>query len=289
MQKKTQKKVLHFTMLVVAVCIFFGLQTEFTPLSGAKLSSDTITSIMGVNLTNSLLAMWGAMIFILTFAFFATRKAGIIPTKTQVVAEVIIEFFLDKLKMGFGGDEKEAKKFLPAVVTVFLIVFFSNQFGLMPFLGSLVTENGPLFRTPTADFSLTVALALMLIGMGHITAFVRAPFKHFCNFIKIDLLFSIRKPADAGNALLGIFLGILDIIGEFAKVLSMSARLFGNLVAGDLMIMIIGTLAFFTAYLIPLPFIFLSAFSGVVQAVVFALLGLQFISGTVTSVPNNNK
>jgi F-type H+-transporting ATPase subunit a len=287
MLKKTQKKVFHFTLLVVAVCMFFGMQMDFTPVSGAKLSADNLKSIFPVpvvNITNSLLTTWAVTLLILVFTFFARRNAGIIPTKTQVVAESIIGFFLEKLEMAMG-NRKEAKKLLPAIVTVFLLVLGSNEFGLLPFVGSFTTPDGALFRTPTADYSLTIALALLLIGMGHFIAFFRAPWAHFCNFIKLNQLLKIRKLSDIPMALLEIFLGILDIIGELAKIMSMSSRLFGNLVAGDLMIGIISGLAFFTAFLIPLPFIFLSAFSGVVQAFVFALLALQFMSGTIQSVP----
>ena len=287
MQKKTQKKVLHFTLLVVAVCLFFGLQMEFTPVSGAKLSADTLKSLFPipvVNITNSILTTWAVTLLILIFAFFARRNASIIPTKTQVVAEAIIGFFLEKLEMAMGSRQ-EAKKLLPAIVTVFLLVLGSNQFGLLPFFGSVTTPDGPLFRTPTADYSLTIALAVMLIGMGHFIAFFRAPWSHFCNFIKINQLFKIRKFSDIPMACLEIFLGILDIIGELAKMMSMSSRLFGNLVAGDLMIGIISGLAFFSAFLVPLPFIFLSAFSGIVQAFVFSLLALQFMAGTIKSVP----
>jgi F-type H+-transporting ATPase subunit a len=281
---KTRKIVLYSAFAITILCTVLGLYQPFTPLEGAKLSADALFQTNFLTVSNSLVAMWTTCLLILVFAFFARRNAGIIPTKTQLVAESIIEFFLTKLEAGLKS-RKSAKMVAPLILTIFLIILFGNQFGFLPFLGSITTENGPLFRTPTADFSLTIAMALMLVVGGHLIAFARAPFKAVFNFIKIDQLFKIRKFSDIPNALLEIFLGVLDIIGEISKVLSMSARLFGNLVAGDLMIMIIGSLAFFSAYLIPLPFTFLSAFSGLVQAFVFALLGLQFMAGTITSVP----
>lgn len=284
MTKKSQKKVLIVMCLLALVSGIVGMQMKFTPIDGAKLSPDTIIPTPVVNISNSLITMWACCLLILVFTFFARRNAGIIPTKTQLIAESIIEFFLDKIQMA-TGDYKEAKKFLAPVVTVFLLILFSNQFGLIPIFGAITSPDGPIFRTPTADYSLTIALALTLVGIGHLTAFARAPFSHIFNFIKINQLFKIKKLSDIPMVLLEIFLGILDIIGELAKILSMSSRLFGNLVAGDLMIAIISGLAFFSAFWMPIPFIFLSAFSGVIQAVVFAMLGLQFMIGTINAVP----
>ena len=280
---KTRKRVLYSAIAVVLISLIFGLQQPFTPLEGAKLGPDTLFQIGPVNVNNSLMAMWMSSFVVLIFAFFATRKAGIIPTKTQIVAEVIIDFFLSKFEDSLKS-RKLAVRIIPMILTVFFIILISNQFGFLPFLGAITTENGSLFRTPTSDFSLTIAMALFLVGGGHLIAFIISPFKQVFNFIKIDQLFKIRKFSDIPNAFLQMFLGFLDIVGEIAKVLSISARLFGNLVAGDLMIAIISSLAFFTAYLIPLPFTFLSAFSGIVQAFVFTLLSLLFMAGTIGGV-----
>ena len=79
-------------------------------------------------------------------------------------------------------------------------------------------------------------------------------------------------------------LGLLDIIGELAKVISLSARLFGNILAGELIILIIAGLAAFTPFFIPIPFFVLSIFSGVVQTFVFVLLSIGFMSTTINSV-----
>ncbi|MDQ5919617.1 MAG: F-type H+-transporting ATPase subunit a [Patescibacteria group bacterium] len=79
-------------------------------------------------------------------------------------------------------------------------------------------------------------------------------------------------------------MGLLDIIGELAKILSLSARLFGNIFAGDVMILVIVSLSTYTQFFVPLPFLALSIFSGFVQAFVFSLLSIQFLSGTITSV-----
>jgi F-type H+-transporting ATPase subunit a len=280
---KTRKKVLYVTLGIVFVAFILGVQQAFSPLEGAKLGPDTIFTVGPVNINNSLIGMWMSAFIVLVFAFFATRKAGIVPTKMQLIAELLIDFFLSKFEDALKS-RKLAVRIIPMVLTVFFIILISNQIGFIPFIGSITTENGSLFRTPTSDFSLTIAMALFLVGGGHLIAFLMSPFKAVFNFVKIDQLFKVRKLSDIPNAFLEIFLGVLDIIGEIAKILSISARLFGNLVAGDLMIAIISSLAFFSAYLIPMPFMFLSAFSGVVQAFVFTLLSLLFMAGTINGV-----
>ncbi|OGJ50690.1 hypothetical protein A2229_04110 [Candidatus Peregrinibacteria bacterium RIFOXYA2_FULL_33_7] len=199
--------------------------------------------------------------------------------------EFVISLFLDNLKAALNNNEKKARKLLPLFLTIFLFLFIANNFSLLPLFTSIITEEKTaIFRTPPSHFGLTVALALGVVVTSHIMALIISPFKHIGNFIKIMPLLKARSIKDLLNALLEIFLGVLDIVGEIAKVLSLSARLFGNIFAGEVMVMIITSLAVFTHYIVPMPFIFLSAFSGLVHAFVFPLLALQFMCGTIRSV-----
>ena len=94
----------------------------------------------------------------------------------------------------------------------------------------------------------------------------------------------MKSFADLPNVLLQLFLGVLNIIGELAKVISLSARLFGNIFAGEVMVGVIAGLSFYTMFFVPIPFIFLSIFSGIVQAFVFSYLSLSFMSDIIKSV-----
>jgi len=85
-------------------------------------------------------------------------------------------------------------------------------------------------------------------------------------------------------AFLEFFLGLLDIVGEFAKLASLSTRLFGNVFAGSIIVGIIGGITTYTQLLVPIPFVILGILSGVVQAFVFAMLAILFISSTLNSV-----
>ena len=177
------------------------------------------------------------------------------------------------------------EKHLPMILGLFIFIVIANQFTIIPFVQSIVVEgSGSLFRNPTSHFALPIALALIVAAVSHIIALTTAPIKHIGNFIKIGLFFKVRSFKDLGNAFLENFLAILDIIGEFAKVLSLSARLFGNVFAGVVMVGVITGLSTYTQFVVPLPFWVLSIFSGFIQALVFAFLAMAFISGMAKSV-----
>lgn len=253
-----------------------------------KLNSDVLFNIGPAGITSSMLATWLIMLLLIAFAYYVRRGIGLVPTKAQLVVEEVMAFFDEKLETAFGSKE-EGRRFTPYIITMFLLFFIANQFSIIPILSSITTEGGgSLFRTPTADFSLPIAVALLTVIIAHIMALSIAPLKHLGGFVPFYKLFQIRKLSDIPNTFLEIFLGLLDIIGEIAKVVSLSARLFGNVVAGELMVIIITYLAAFTNFIVPMPFIFLSIFSGVIQAFVFPLLSIQYIGGSVQAVREEN-
>lgn len=248
------------------------------------LSSQQVVEIAGISLTNSILASLFVTVLIALFGFFFVRKPQVVPSRIQVAMEGLVGFFLDGLEQGWE-DNKRARMMLPVVFALFVFLFLSNQFGVIPLVSSLVV-NGDMsaLRTPTSDFSLPLAMALAMIGASHIIALIIHPIGHLSNYIKIAEIFKIRKFSDIGNVILEIFLGLLDIIGEFAKVVSLTCRLFGNVFAGEVMVMIVtalGAYFFNFPFLFPILFIGLSMFSGLVQAFVFVLLSMNFFIMTV--------
>lgn len=248
------------------------------------LSSQEILNIGGVSITNSILATLMVSVIIILFGMIVLRKPQILPSRIQVAMEGLISFFLDSLEQGWE-DNKRARLMLPVIIALFIFLLIANQFGVIPLVTSMVLEGDvSLFRTPTSDFSLPLAMALVMVGSAHLIALSMHPIRHIGNFIKIGEIFKIRKFSDIGNAFLEIFLGLLDIIGEFAKIVSLTCRLFGNVFAGEVMVMIVTALgAYFISfpYFFPMPFIVLSMFSGLVQAFVFVLLSMNFMIMTV--------
>ncbi len=249
-----------------------------------SLKSPAIITFGEFHLTNAALGALLTTIVLSVFLILVTKRSKLIPSRSQSIVEIIIQMFLDFLVGAYGSKER-AKKYLPYFTTLFILLLVTNQFTIVPFINQIVTGEGDLlFRVSTADYGHPIALALVNIIASHLIALSISPIKHIGNFIKIGPFFKVRSLSDLANAFLEFFLGILDIVGEFAKIISLSSRLFGNMFAGEVMVAVIAGIASWTGYLLPIPFIALSIFSGLVQAYVFAVLALQFMAGTVTSV-----
>jgi F-type H+-transporting ATPase subunit a len=165
------------------------------------------------------------------------------------------------------GSMEAAEKYFPLIATIFLFIWLSNFLGIFPGVGSLefhgVAGEVPLFRSPAADLNFTLAFAVIsvivtnIIGMASVGVF-----KHLGKYL------NFKGPID-------FFIGILEMVSELAKIISLSFRLFGNVFAGEVLMIIISYLA---AYIIPLPFLFLELFVGLIQAFIFATITLVSIS-----------
>lgn len=222
----------------------------------------------------------GALLVSLTIALIGAMVAGkfsLIPTRAQLALELVRDYIMEQLENAFGS-KKRADTFFPMFMTLLIFILVSNQFMLVPFVFELTLNGFDVFRQPTSDLANPLALALMIFIISHYMAFKISPMKHLSNFINLGPLLKARSVGDAFNALIEFFIGILNIIGEFAKVVSLSARLFGNIFAGNVMVAVIIGLSAYTQFVVPLPFIVLSVFSGLVQAFVFMLLSIQFIA-----------
>jgi F-type H+-transporting ATPase subunit a len=253
-----------------------------------SVAPETLFHIGPVAVNNSMttaLLVTGAIILL---AIYAKATFKLIPTRLQLILELCAEFILTQLQGAFGSESK-ARKFFPLLMSLLLFIFIANQITVVPLVGQIVLGDTPVFRTTTSHLTAPVAMAIVTLAVAHIIAFSIAPLRHIGNFIKIAPFFKIRSFGDFGNALMEFMLGIMDIIGELAKLLSLSFRLFGNVFAGELMIAVIAGLTSFTRLFVPVPFMALSIFSGLVQAFVFTMLAVQFISGTIMAVSNTKE
>lgn len=244
-----------------------------------SLPASPIVEFTNFHFNNSVLALFMVTGVVLVLCYLTKRSLQLVPSRFQVVMEGIVSFFYDQLKSAWKDDQR-AKRVLPLMVALFLMIFIANQFSIIPLVSSIVIEGTQVLRTPTSDLSLPITLTVLLIVGSHIIAFVRHPIRHVANFIRIHLLFKVRSVKDLFSAFLEIFLGVMDIIGEFAKVISMSCRLFGNIFAGEVMVAVMTGLV---SYFAPMPFIFLSIFSGIIQAFVFVILAINFTAGIIRS------
>lgn len=248
-----------------------------------QLAPEPVLEIGGFVLTNTQVASILVSVILITLAIFVRRKAGIVPSRLQVLFEIIFLFFYEKIEEGIGSVR--ARKLTPLVVTLFLIILFSNQFILLPLVSSVVTPEGEFFRTPTTDYSMTIALALLVVVLSHVVAFIISPLGHVGNYLRLGGFFQIlrgqRPVKELFNVFIDFFLGLLEIIGDLGRIISLATRLFGNIFSGEVVIIIVMSLMFATQFLVPIPFIVLAVFAGLIQAFVFSLLTVLFISNNI--------
>lgn len=248
-----------------------------------QLAAEPAFMIGDFSVTNTMVATSVTTVLVLIFAILVRVKAGIIPSRMQVIFELFYDEFYVRIEEVVG--DKRAKKLVGLILTLFIFILFANLFILLPLVGSFVTEHGHFMRTPTTDYSMTIALALVTMGAAHLIAFTASPLGHIGNFIRVkgfwEILRGKRPVGELFNAGIELFLGVLEIIGEVVKVISLATRLFGNILAGEVVIVVISGLMFATQFVVPIPFIALASFAGLIQAFVFTLLTTIFITNNL--------
>ena len=227
-----------------------------------SLKAQQLFSIHGFPVTNGLLMTLIASLILITFSLILTRKIKLVPGKLQSVAEMGMEGLLGLMESTLGSMEK-AEKYFPLVATIFIFILTSNLLGIFPGVGSFEYGETPLFRSAAADLNFTLAFAVISVIVTNIIGMAAVgTFKHIGKYL------NFKGPID-------FFIGILESISELAKIVSLSFRLFGNVFAGEVLLTIISFLA---PYIIPLPFLFLEVFVGMIQAFIFAMITLVSIS-----------
>lgn len=235
-----------------------------------SIKPEIISRFGPIPITNSLITTWIVMGIILAAAFLGLKLLKEIPGRFQVIEEMIIETWLG-LCDAAGGSE--ARRFFPFVTTLFVFILFSNWFGLIPGIGALginsVNEGKnvftPVFRATTTDLNTTIALAVVSVAYIQIEGVKSLGIKlHLGKYIYNP----IKSPMSA-------FVGLLELLSEFTKIISLSFRLFGNVFAGEVLLVVVTSLIPLVA---PIPFLGLEIFVGFIQAFVFAMLTLVFAS-----------
>lgn len=303
---------------VIAIALILGFILH-APVPHVGLAGEPVLSSGPAWFTNAVLTTIIVDILLLVVAFMATSRMQLVPSGLQNAAEMLIEYIYGLAESVAG---KNAKRFFPISATIFLLFLFSNYTGLIPMVGSLgfchpegaaaehalVMDNqlamadgnlillspaaeepaaaevshgntcpegtilAPLFRAPTADLNMPLAIAITTMALVQyfgLNDLGTSYLKKFWNTSGHGLMKGIN-----------IFVGILEAISEIARILTFTFRLFGNIFAGEV---VLATMAFLCAYLIPLPFYFLEVLVGAVQALVFMMLSLVFFSMAVVS------
>jgi F-type H+-transporting ATPase subunit a len=310
----------------VLVALIISVLFVKVPLPTILLPAEKISGlhIGGFQITNTLIATLLADITVLVVSWLAVRNMESIPHGLQNLAEWVFEAF-DGMLTDIGGKEK-ARAWMPAFMTVLLLLLFANWWELVPGFDSIgliepvevayahsgvtrgyeigsvlgistLTKNQiildeaqkeeikaefeaaeaageeyhphegsggyvltPFLRGAATDLNLTIGLALFIVFLSHVIGIRKFGLKYFRRFV---------VPAITGMKIIDFFVGILEFISEFAKVISLSFRLFGNIFAGRVLLFV---MAFLVSFLLPLPFMALEMFVGFMQAFVFAIL-----------------
>lgn len=257
------------------------------------LYAEPIANIGSFAITNSLLSSVLALVIVITVSLVIKKNTKKVPRGIQNVMEMIIEGFLGIFD-GVTGSRKKSLKFAPLVLAFFFFVLINNWLGIIPGVGSIgqiVSHNGeklfiPYLRGATADLNTTLALATLGVVLSHIIGVVTIGWWKYLNkFINIKAFLEIPGKIRKDPMIILVnpikaFVGLIEIVGELAKVASLSFRLFGNVFAGEVLL---ASMSAILAYGIPIPFLFLEVLVGLIQALIFAMLILTYLTINTTA------
>jgi F-type H+-transporting ATPase subunit a len=252
-----------------------------------SLAPDILFNLGSFPVTNSFL--WGLILTITLIVFFGlvSRKLKKIPGPVQNFVEMIFETGYDFVRTVTGSDKKTEKVF-PLVFTLFLFIIIANLLVYIPGQSAITIARGddviPVFRAVVADYGMVFAMTMVSVIVTQLVAiYAVGPFGYVGKFLNFKGLADFFKGVIKGKfnfgllaqGLFDVFMGVMDLVGEIAKVISLSFRLFGNIFAGEVLTAV---MLFLSPFLIPLPFMLLGLLSAIVQAFVFAVLTLIYIT-----------
>lgn len=235
------------------------------------LASSVLFELWGFPVTNAIFTTWVGIALLLGIAVASTRQIQLVPSGLQNVMESAIEFLLGQMEQVFQ-DRHKAERYFPFLATFFFFILIMNWMELIPsVLGGIEVETAhgtvSLFRSANTDLNTPLALAIISVLGTQVAGIATVGFaRHIGHYISF-------RPSLEG--VIGFFVGILHILGEFSRMISFTFRLFGNIFAGEVLLIVISFLA---PYVAPVPFYVLELFVGFVQALVFTMLTLSFLA-----------
>ncbi len=300
------------TILVVLFLIVIGIaagplgQTLFKGLSlpdwlsvpkpEPELPAETIFHISGLPVTNTMLATWITVAFLVVCSFLITRRMKLIPGRAQAAFEFLLGWLYDFCTSAAG--EKDGRRFFPLVATIFLFVGFNAWLGLLPGYGSITVDTAHgavhLIRPANTDFNTPLAVACVAVIAVQYYGLKTMGARYLAKFVNIGgmaRIFRGVKEVFKGKVIVGISsmftgiveiaIGMLEFLSEFViRIISFTFRLFGNMTAGEVLILVA---LFLIPFLFALPFYILELLVGFLQAIIFGGLTLIFLTIAVSS------
>lgn len=241
-----------------------------------SIAPDTLFTVFGFPITNTLVTSWIIVLILIVLAriiakAFSDERGVLTPFRNAV--EFVIEGLYNFLA-SLVDDREYARMFFPVVATIFIYILLANWMGIVPGVGSIgITEvHGgetsfvPIFRSVYSDLNMTLALGALTVVLSHIFGVMAVGARQHA-----------KKYITLTNPLMA-FVGALEAFGELSKVVSLSFRLFGNIFAGEVLLVIMFGLLPLIA---PIPFMAMELFVGLIQALIFAVLAMVSFGAAV--------
>ncbi len=251
-----------------------------------KLPPETVLHIFSFPITNTIIGAWVSITLLVGLSYIVTRKIKLIPSRLQNMLEFALEKLLNFCK-GIAG-EKNGRLFFPMVATIFLFIIVNAWLSLLPGFGSIMATNSEgevmhLLRGANTDINMALALALVSFVFVEYFGLKILGLRYLKKFFNFGPFFRGVRDLVRGNlsnglsgAFMGgihIFVGFLEMIGELVRIVSFTFRLFGNMIAGEILIVV----SFFLVPLVAvIPFYGLELLVGFIQALIFGGLTLIF-------------
>lgn len=253
-------------------------------------------AVSGFPITNTMLGSWLTILVLGLLMFFATRKMKLVPRGLQNVVEVAVEGLANFIE-GVAGKEN-GRKFFPVLATIFFFVLFNAWLSLVPgFMSIGFWEHGehgknilvPFLRGANTDVNVPLALALVSFVFVEFWGLRKLGIRYLSKFFNFSRITASMKQIFRGkvkgafgglfSGFIDVFVGFIELMSEFIRIVSFTFRLFGNMIAGEILIF---SMIFLIPWFIPSVFYVLELFVGLIQAIIFFGLTLVFVSMAVT-------
>jgi F-type H+-transporting ATPase subunit a len=219
-------------------------------------------------ISNTILTMWIVMAIVLTGAIVLVRGSTLIPRPGQNIVEAVYEFLSD---FGVGIAGPTARPYIPIFAAAFLLILFDNWIGLVPPVGKI-----DALRAPSSDVNITIGMALVSFLIFHVEGFRHLGVRGYLG--KFFPFYEFRNGIGAG--IIALFVGLIELMLEFVKPVTLSMRLFGNIYGGEVAL---GVITALTIGFIPVLLISLELMLNAIQALIFSVLTLIFITLAIES------
>lgn len=232
---------------------------DFAPGS-APGAADLVT--FHPSISSTLFTMWIVMAVVLIAAFLMARGGKLIPGRAQNLFEWFYEFLGD---FGISLAGPTARPYIPIFVGAFLLVLFDNWIGLVPPVGKV-----EFLRAPSSDVNITIGMALVSFSIFEYQGFRHLGVRGYLG--KFFPIYEFRNGVGAG--IIAMFVGLIELMLEFVKPVTLSMRLFGNIYGGEVAL---GVMTALTIAFIPVALLLLDVMLNAIQALIFSVLTLMFI------------